>query len=101
MHQAGIENVVASSGTSLTIEQIKSIHRFTRNVIVLYDGDEAGQKASNRAIPLLLEEGMNVRLLAFPDNDDPDSFSRKVTVQEFQDYLKNNTDDFLYFKAKN
>ena len=100
MHQAGIENVVASSGTSLTIEQIKSIHRFTRNVIVLYDGDEAGQKASNRAIPLLLEEGMNVRLLAFPDNDDPDSFSRKVTVQEFQDYLKNNTDDFLYFKAK-
>lgn len=100
MHQAGIENVVASSGTSLTVDQIKSIHRFTRNVIVLYDGDEAGQKASNRAIPLLLEEGMNVRLLAFPDNDDPDSFSRKVTNQEFHDYLKNNTDDFLYFKAK-
>lgn len=100
MHQAGIENVVASSGTSLTVDQIKSIHRFTRNVIVLYDGDEAGQKASNRAIPLLLEEGMNVRLLSFPDNDDPDSFSRKVTNQEFHDYLKNNTDDFLYFKAK-
>lgn len=100
MHQAGIENVVASSGTSLTIEQIKSIHRFTRNVVVLYDGDEAGQKASNRAIPLLLEEGMNVRLLMFPDNDDPDSFSRKVTVQEFKDYLDNNTSDFLYFKAQ-
>ncbi|MDP3557627.1 MAG: DNA primase [Bacteroidota bacterium] len=100
MHQAGIENVVASSGTSLTVEQIKSIHRFTKNIIVLYDGDEAGQKASNRAIPLLLEEGMNVKLLAFPDNDDPDSFSRKVTIQEFKDYLDNNAQDFLYFKAK-
>ncbi len=100
MHQAGIENVVASSGTSLTIDQIKSIHRFTKNIVVLYDGDEAGQKASNRAIPLLLEEGMNVRLLMFPDNDDPDSFSRKVTAQEFKDYLQNNTSDFLYFKAK-
>ncbi len=100
MHQTGIENVVASSGTSLTIEQIKAIHRFTKNIIVLYDGDEAGQKASNRAIPLLLEEGMNVRLLFFPDNDDPDSFSRKVTNQEFKDYIANNTQDFLYFKAK-
>ena len=100
MHQAGIENVVASSGTSLTVDQIKSIHRFTKNIVVLYDGDEAGQKASNRAIPLLLEEGMNVRLLMFPDNDDPDSISRKVTAQEFKDYLNNNTSDFLYFKAK-
>lgn len=100
MHQAGIENVVASSGTSLTVEQIKSIHRFTSNIVVLYDGDEAGQKASNRAIPLILEEGMNVKLLMFPDNDDPDSFSRKVTEQEFKDYLQNNTQDFLYFKAK-
>ncbi|MDI1353719.1 MAG: DNA primase [bacterium] len=100
MHQAGIENVVASSGTSLTVDQIKSIHRFTRNIIVLYDGDEAGQKASNRAIPLLLEEGMNVKLLQFPDNDDPDSFARKVGIREFQEYLQNNTTDFLYFKAK-
>ena len=100
MHQAGIENVVASSGTSLTIDQIKSIHRFTRNIIVLYDGDEAGQKASNRAIPLLLEEGMNVRLLFFPNNDDPDSFSRKVTIEEFHTYLKENTKDFLKFKAE-
>lgn len=99
MHQAGIENVVASSGTSLTVEQIKSIHRFTKNIVVLYDGDEAGQKASNRAIPLLLEEGMNVRLLMFPDNDDPDSYSRKVTNQEFHDYITNSTSDFLYFKA--
>jgi DNA primase len=100
MHQVGIENVVASSGTSLTVEQIKSIHRFTKNITVLYDGDAAGQKASNRAIPMLLEEGMNVKLLLFPDNDDPDSFSRKVTIQEFKDYLENNEQDFLYFKAK-
>jgi DNA primase len=100
MHQSGIENVVASSGTSLTVDQIKSIHRFTRNVVVLYDGDEAGQKASNRAIPLLLEEGMNVRLITFPDNDDPDSYSRKVTNEQFHDYLKNHTSDFLFFKAK-
>ncbi|MGZ3921812.1 MAG: DNA primase, partial [Bacteroidia bacterium] len=100
MHQAGVENVVASSGTSLTVDQIKSIHRFTNNIIVLYDGDEAGQKASNRAIPLLLEEGMNVKLLMFPDNDDPDSFSRKVTIDEFQKYIKENAQDFLMFKAK-
>jgi len=99
MHQNGIYNVVASSGTSLTVEQIKSIHRFTKNIVVLYDGDAAGQKASNRAIPLLLEEGMNVRLLQFPDNDDPDSYSRKVTAEQFQDYIKNSTSDFLYFKA--
>lgn len=100
MHQVGIENVVASSGTSLTVDQIKSIHRFTRNIVVLYDGDEAGQKASNRAIPLLLEEGMNVKLLFFPNNDDPDSFSRKVTVEEFHNYLKENTKDFIKFKAE-
>ena len=100
MHQAGIENVVASSGTSLTVDQIKSIHRFTKNIVVLYDGDEAGQKASSRAIPLLLEEGMKVKLLQFPDNDDPDSFSRKVTIQEFHDYIETNVTDFLYFKTK-
>jgi DNA primase len=100
MHQAGIENVVASSGTSLTVDQIKSIHRFTRNIVVLYDGDAAGQKASNRAIPLLLEEGMNVRLLQFPDNDDPDSFSRKVGIEEFHAYLENNTVDFLDYKSR-
>ena len=100
MHQAGIENVVASSGTSLTVDQIKSIHRFTKNIVVLYDGDEAGQKARSRAIPLLLEEGMNVKLLQFPDNDDPDSFSRKVTIQEFHDYIETNVTDFLYFKTK-
>jgi DNA primase len=100
MHQSGIENVVASSGTSLTIDQIKSIHRFTNNITILYDGDEAGQKASARAIPLLLEEGMNVKVLQFPGNDDPDSFSRKVTAEEFQSYIASNAVDFIHYKAK-
>ncbi|MGE0569385.1 MAG: DNA primase [Bacteroidia bacterium] len=100
MHQAGVENVVASSGTSLTIEQIKAIHRFTENIVVLYDSDEAGQKASDRAIPMLLEEGMNVKLLLFPDNHDPDSFSRDKTEEEFKTYLEENQIDFLLFKAR-
>jgi DNA primase len=100
MHQAGIENVVASSGTSLTIEQIKAVHRFTNNIVVLYDGDEAGQKASDRAIPLLLEEGMNVKVLLFPDNHDPDSYSRLVSTEEFGKYLDENAIDFLLFKAR-
>ncbi len=100
MHQAGIENVVASSGTSLTIEQIKAVHRFTNNIVVLYDGDEAGQKASDRAIPLLLEEGMNVKVLLFPDNHDPDSYSRLVSAEEFTTYLEENATDFLIFKAR-
>lgn len=100
MHQAGFENVVASSGTSLTVEQIKAIHRYTTNVVVLYDGDEAGQKASARAIPMLLEEGMNVRLLYFPNNDDPDSYYRKVTHEEFSEYVNTKTEDFLYYTAK-
>jgi DNA primase len=100
MHQSGIENVVASSGTSLTVEQIKSIHRFTNNITVLYDGDSAGEKASIRAIDLLLEEGMNVKVLMFPDNDDPDSFSKKVTAEEFKNYIENNTQDFLAYKTQ-
>ena len=100
MHQSGIENVVASSGTSLTVEQIKAIHRFTNNITVLYDGDSAGEKASVRAIDLLLEEGMNVKVLMFPDNDDPDSFSKKVTAEEFQNYIANNRQDFLAYKTR-
>lgn len=100
MHQAGIENVVASSGTSLTVEHVKALHRFTKNIVVLFDGDAAGQKASNRAIPMLLEEGMNVRLLTFPNDDDPDSYSRKVTAEEFKHYLETNTQDFLLYKAQ-
>lgn len=100
MHQSGIENVVASSGTSLTSEQIRSLHRFTNNIVVLYDGDSAGEKASIRAIDMLLEEGMNVKLLMFPDNDDPDSFSKKVTSEEFHDYIEKNTQDFIAYKAR-
>lgn len=100
MHQSGIQNVVASSGTSLTVEQIKAIHRFTNNIIVLYDGDSAGEKASIRAIDLLLEEGMNVKVLMFPDNDDPDSFSKKVSAEEFNSYIQNNVQDFIAYKTR-
>lgn len=99
MHQSGIENVVASSGTSLTVEQIKLIHRFTKNITILYDGDFAGIKASFRGIDLILEEGMNVRVLLFPDGDDPDSYSKKVTTEAFHDFIKHNSKDFISFKT--
>jgi DNA primase len=99
MHQSGIENVVASSGTSLTVDQIKLIHRFTKNITILYDGDVAGIKASFRGIDLILEEGMNVRVLLFPDGDDPDSFSKKVTNEEFKEFIKSNSKDFISFKT--
>jgi len=99
MHQSGIENVVASSGTSLTVDQIKLIHRFTKNITILYDGDVAGIKASFRGIDLILEEGMNVRVLLFPDGDDPDSYSKKVTNEEFKEFIKNNSKDFISFKT--
>lgn len=99
MHQTGIENVVASSGTSLTVEQIKLIHRFTKNITILYDGDLAGIKASFRGIDLILEEGMNVRVLLFPDGDDPDSYSKKVTNEEFKEFIKQNSKDFISFKT--
>ena len=85
MHQAGIENVVASSGTALTIEQIRLVHRFTNNITILYDGDWAGIKASFRGIDLILEQGMNVRVLLFPDNEDPDSYSRRVSPEELKE----------------
>jgi DNA primase len=100
MHQAGIENVVASSGTSLTIEQIRLIRRYTSNITILYDGDPAGIKASFRGIDLILEEGMNVRVLLFPDNDDPDSYSKKVTTEEFKSFIRENTKDFIAFKTE-
>lgn len=100
LHQSGIENVVASSGTSLTVEQIRLIGRYTKNVTVLYDGDAAGIKASLRGIDLILEEGLSVRVLLFPDGDDPDSFSKKVTTEELKDYIKKNTVDFIGFKTK-
>jgi DNA primase len=100
LHQAGIENVVASSGTSLTVEQIRLIGRYSKNVTVLYDGDAAGIKASLRGIDLILEEGLSVRVLLFPDGDDPDSFSRKVSTDELKEYIKKNTVDFIGFKTK-
>jgi DNA primase len=99
MHQTGIENVVASSGTSLTVEQIRLIHRFTNNITILYDGDYAGIKASFRGIDLILEQGMNVRVLLFPDGDDPDSYSKKHTSEEVKDFIKKNAVDFIKFKT--
>ncbi|KAA6307459.1 DNA primase, partial [termite gut metagenome] len=100
MHQSGVENVVASSGTSLTIGQIKLIHRFTNNITVLYDGDPAGIKASIRGIDMLLEEGMNIKVVLLPDGDDPDSFARKHNATDFQAYISENEVDFIRFKTK-
>lgn len=97
MHQAGFENTIASLGTALTINQVRLIHRFTENVTILYDGDSAGIKAALRAINLLLPEGLNIRILLLPDGDDPDSFSRKHSASEFQEYIDNNEVDFIRF----
>ena len=100
MHEAGIENVVASSGTSLTVEQVKLVKRFTPNLTILYDGDPAGIKASLRGIDIVLEEGMNVKIVLLPDGEDPDSYSKKVSNEEFRNYLKNNETDFIRFKTQ-
>ncbi len=100
LHQSGIENVVASSGTALTVDQIKLIKRLTENVTILFDGDPAGIKASFRSIDLLLAEEMNIRILLFPDGDDPDSFSRKHPQQYVEDFIKNQAKDFIDFKAE-
>jgi len=100
MHQAGIENVVASSGTALTVEQIRLIKRFTQNITIIYDGDAAGIKASFRGIDLVLEEGLNVRVLLLPDGEDPDSFSKKHSAAELKDYIKENEKDFISFKSQ-
>lgn len=99
MHQADVQNVVASSGTALTENQIKLIRRFTENITVLFDGDSAGIKAALRGIDMILKGGLNVRVLLFPDNEDPDSYSRKVGTTEFQKFLKENAQDFVSFKA--
>ncbi|HLP73441.1 MAG TPA: DNA primase [Bacteroidales bacterium] len=99
-HEAGVTNVVASSGTSLTVEQVRLVKRFTPNMTILYDGDAAGIKASIRGIDLVLEEGMNVKIVLLPDGEDPDSYSRKVSNQEFLKYLKDNETDFIRFKTK-
>lgn len=99
MHQAGISNVVASSGTALTQDQIRLIARFTPNITVLYDGDPAGIKASLRGIDLILEEGMNVKVLLLPEGEDPDSFSRKMNAEELRDFIEKNESDFIKFKT--
>lgn len=99
LFQAGIENVVASSGTSLTVEQIRLIHRYTKNITILYDGDTAGIKASFRGIDLILEEGMNVKVLLFPDGEDPDSYSKKVSSAELEEFINKNSLDFIRFKT--
>ncbi|GAB3930477.1 DNA primase [Larkinella terrae] len=99
LHQAGIKNVVASSGTSLTIEQIRLISRFTQNVTILYDGDAAGIKAALRGLDMVLEEGLNVSVATFPDGDDPDSYVRKVGAEAFKKYLSQHSNDFITFKT--
>lgn len=99
MHQSGIENVVASSGTSLTEGQIRLLHRFTSNIVVLYDGDAAGIHASLRGIDLLLKEGLNIKVLTLPNGEDPDSFARKHSAESFRAYLQAEAVDFIRFKA--
>lgn len=99
MYQAGIQNVVSSSGTSLTKEQIRLVKRYTNNVTILYDGDAAGIKASFRGIDLILQEGLNVKVVLFPDGEDPDSYSKKVSSSELEEYIKGHTQDFISFKA--
>ena len=100
LHQAGIENVVASSGTSLTVDQIKLIKRFTPNITILYDGDAAGIKASFRGIDLILYQGMNVRIVLFPEGEDPDSFARSHTSSEVEEFIKKEATDFISFKTR-
>ncbi|MBG7628880.1 MAG: DNA primase [Bacteroidetes bacterium] len=99
MYQSGVENVVSSSGTALTENQIRLVNRLTKNITILFDGDAAGIRASIRGIDLILEQGMNVKVLMFPDGDDPDSFAKKVSKEELKEYLKNNSKDFINFKV--
>ncbi|TXE06153.1 DNA primase [Seonamhaeicola algicola] len=98
-HQTGIKNVVSSSGTALTSEQIRLINRLTKNITVLFDGDAAGMRASLRGIDLILEQGMNVKVCSFPEGEDPDSFAKQNTLEELTEYLTNNAKDFIQFKA--
>ena len=100
MHQCGIENVVANSGTALSNYQIRLLHRFTSNITLLYDGDEAGIHAAMRGTDMLLAEGMNVKVLLLPDGDDPDSFARKHTATQFKEYIEKNATDFISFKTR-
>ena len=100
MHQAGIENVVANSGTALSVYQIKMLRRFTNNITLLYDGDEAGIHAAMRGTDMLLQEGMNVKVLLLPDGDDPDSFARKHSTEQLKQYIDENQQDFIEFKTR-
>ena len=100
MHQSGIENVVANSGTALSVYQIKLLRRFTQNITLLYDGDEAGIHAAMRGTDMLLAEGMNIKVLLLPDGDDPDSFAKKHSAQELKDYIEKNQTDFITFKTR-
>ena len=100
MHQAGIENVVANSGTALSIYQIKMLRRFTNNITLLYDGDEAGIHAAMRGTDMLLQEGMNIKVLLLPDGDDPDSFARKHSTDDLRRYIDENQQDFISFKTR-
>jgi len=100
MHQCGLENVVANSGTALSIHQIKLLRRFTQNIVLLYDGDEAGIHAAMRGTDMLLQEGMNIKVLLLPDGDDPDSYSRKHTAEQFKQYIEEHQTDFIQFKTE-
>jgi DNA primase len=100
LHQAGITNVVASSGTSLTVDQVKLIKRFTENVVIIYDGDSAGIKAALRGLDLVIEEGLNVKLVLLPDGEDPDSMIRKVGTAQMENFIAENQKDFIFFKAE-
>ena len=97
MHQCGIENVVANSGTALSVYQIKLLRRFTSNIVLLYDGDEAGQHAAMRGTDMLLAEGMNVKVLLLPDGKDPDELARNLTADAFREYIEKNQTDFICF----
>ena len=98
MHQCGIENVVANSGTALSVHQIRLLHRFTSNIVLLYDGDEAGQHAALRGTDMLLAESMNVKVLLLPDGKDPDEFARSYSAEDFRKYIEDNQTDFIVFK---
>lgn len=100
MHQCGIENVVANSGTALSVYQIRLLHRFTSNIVLLYDGDDAGIHAALRGTDMLLADGMNVKVLLFPDGDDPDSFAKKHNAEDFRKFIADNQTDFIEFKTR-
>ena len=98
MHQCGIENVVANSGTALSVYQIRLLHRFTSNIVLLYDGDAAGQHAALRGTDMLLSEGMNVKVLLLPDGKDPDEFAKMYSAEDLVKYIEDNQTDFIVFK---